>query len=333
MKHSTLLALAAAFSMVVASPALAVSTAFLKSSGAGSACTLAAPCAVMSSAITAAGDGGEVVCLDKYRYGAILTIVASVTISCGDGLWDNSLTGLIISTPANSRVVIEGLVGDCLGLNCGPIIVFSGQGSLELRHVSIGHSGGSSAHGLQFKPNGPASLTVSDSYFYDVPLAGILVQPTSGTSFVSIRNSSFTGNGQNGISISPTGSGNATVTLDNVRSSFNAGGVLALAGAGSNIELQVRNSVLSENSNFGLVSQTSGGVSVAFVDHSSFSQNASIGLYASGANAYLLVNASTIERNNVGWAFASGGQLLSYSNNVALNVSSFGGPSGVIGLQ
>src|SRR5437868_4382694 len=72
--------------------------AYLSRTGSGTACTLASPCASMSSAITAAGaGGGEVICLDKSNYGSGVTITFSITISCGDGLWEAPGTGVVIT--------------------------------------------------------------------------------------------------------------------------------------------------------------------------------------------------------------------------------------------
>ncbi len=225
--------IAIAIALGAMSNAASAGTAFLASTGTGPACTQAAPCANMNTAIGVAGGGGEVVCLDKSRYGHADPINASVTISCGDGLWDEALPFVNINTPANSKVVIEGLVGDCLGAACSTLIVFAGQGDLELRRVRIGHSGGTSANGLSFTPNGPASLKISDSHFYDLPASGILVKPGSGgTANVQIHNTHFDRNGtgaagQAGILIQNQLSNIIGVTIANSSVDNNANGIMA----------------------------------------------------------------------------------------------------------
>ena len=108
-----------------ATPASAGNTAFLSRTGTGSTCSQAAPCASMSSALTAAGTGGEVICLDKSGYG-FAPIAQSVTISCGDGLWEATSAPISINTPAGSDVVIEGLVSDGAG-TAGTTMHFLGQ--------------------------------------------------------------------------------------------------------------------------------------------------------------------------------------------------------------
>src|SRR4051794_2584942 len=107
--------LAFAFAAAAGTPVSAAGPAYLSRTGTpASTCTQGAPCTAMSSAITVAGTGGEVVCLDKGNYGGA-TILNSVTISCGDALWEAPGAQVAISTPAGADVVIEGLVLD--GIN------------------------------------------------------------------------------------------------------------------------------------------------------------------------------------------------------------------------
>ena len=73
-----------------------------------------------------AGTNGEIICLDKFNYGGT-TISQSITISCGDGLWEATGGFIQISTPAGADVVIEGLVIDGLGFS-GSVLFMNGQG-------------------------------------------------------------------------------------------------------------------------------------------------------------------------------------------------------------
>jgi hypothetical protein len=178
------LALAAA-----ATPASA-GVAFLSHTGGGSMCTQAAPCNTMSSAISVAGANGEVICLDKGSYGAT-SIAQSVTISCGDGLWEDSSGSVVINPPAGSDVVIEGLVLDGNGA-VGVGIAMGNQGTLHLRRVRVGNNSGNGSHGLVFASVGPATLHITDSVFYNNGGSGVLIIPQSGGwANVHIRNSRF----------------------------------------------------------------------------------------------------------------------------------------------
>src|SRR5437588_774505 len=177
-----------------ATPAGAGTTAYLSHTGSGTACTLGSPCSNMANAVTAAGTGGEVICLDKGNYGGV-TIDFSITVSCGDGLWEASAGLLGISTPAGADVVLEGLVSDSLAAFSGPIMTFNGQGSLHLRRVRLGNVPGI-AQGLFFIPTGAAKLFVTDSYFYNNGTfglsAGINIKPASGvTASVEIARTRF----------------------------------------------------------------------------------------------------------------------------------------------
>jgi hypothetical protein len=82
-----------------ATPASA-GTAYLSRPGSGTTCTYQSPCGFIGDALTAAGANGEVICLNKGSYGSYsLGITQSVTISCGDGLWEAPGEELTINTP------------------------------------------------------------------------------------------------------------------------------------------------------------------------------------------------------------------------------------------
>jgi len=89
-KRATTIALMGGIcALAFAAPATPVSagTAFLAHNGTGSTCSQAAPCNDMGPALAVAGPNGEIICLDKGNYGDP-GIAQSVTISCGDGLWE-----------------------------------------------------------------------------------------------------------------------------------------------------------------------------------------------------------------------------------------------------
>jgi len=319
----------ALFSTALATPALSATTAFLSRNGAGTICTLAAPCTSMDAAIAAAGAGGEVVCLDKYKYGSANNIAASVTISCGDGLWDTSLPLVNISTPANSKVVIEGLVGDCLGAVCGTIMNFSGQGDLELRRVSIGHSGGSGATGLSFAPSGPASLTVTDSYFYDMPQYGILVKPASGATSVTIRNSTLSRNGQHGVAFQPGVGANVIANLVNVVAAGNSVGV----SASDRAHVTIDSSAMNQNAFHGFLGYSASAASVLNIKNSVAHGNASHGIVGSGAAAYVTMTKTLVTGNGAGVAGYAGASVLSFGDNQLFANGVNGAPTGSVAQQ
>jgi len=274
------LALAAA-----ATPASAGNAAFLSHTGSSSTCTQGTPCSSMSTAITVAGDGGEVICLDKGNYGGLISITQSVTISCGDGLWEGFPGGITITTGPSSLVVIEGLVSDEAAQNFGtPNLLVNGQGTLHLRRVRVGNINNPQS-GLSFTPNGSATLHITDSYFYNNGGSGVLIKPTSSaTTNVHIRNSRFEHNlhglfvdgtgGSGGIVVNMaesaavdnrsngigafTGSGNAVVSIINSQMSGNLNAGIGTLGTGPAIvSVRVGNSQITGN-NWGVLNGGSG---------------------------------------------------------------------------
>jgi len=227
--------------------------AYLSRTGSGSTCSLAAPCGPfgMATAIFVAGANGEVICFDKGNYGGA-TISQSVTISCGDGLWEDPSGSVMINTPAGSDVVIEGLVLDGTS-EPGSAILMNGQGALHLRRVRAGNTTGSGNHGLSFTPNGPATLHIIDSVFYNNAGSGVLIKPTSSaTTNVHIRNSRFEHN-LHGLFVDGT-AGSGGIVVNVAESAFvdnQSNGIGAFTGSG-NAVVSVINSQISGNLNAGI---------------------------------------------------------------------------------
>src|SRR5262249_51186466 len=130
------------------------------------------------------------------------------------------------------------------------------------------------------------------------------------------------------------GNGSAKVDLDGLRVENNAVGVLAFAPSGTTIQLEMRNSEVSGNSNLGFAAESGGGVVTALIDNSTIANNGGTGGYSQGTNSFLFVSRCTITGNGVGWTFNAGGNVVSFgNNNVALNIGANGTPSGMMGQQ
>jgi hypothetical protein len=294
-----------------ATPASA-SVAYLSRTGTGS-CALAAPCGNMPAAIAFAGAGGEVICLDKGSYGGFSSpLTFSITISCGDGLWEAPSGLMVITTPAGADVVIEGLVTDS-ATSPGTIMSFNGQGSLHLRRVRIGNAPTSSgpAHGLSFTPTGPANLFVSDSYFYNMGSSGIAAA----------------------ILISPGSGVTANVSIESTRIEKNIFGIIADGSGGGIIRGVMSDSFVLGNKNNGITVASSGTNVVLAIDNVKVAGN-NFGLVATGTNAGMLVHRSFIIANATGLFTASGGVLFSYrDNSLNANTTTDGVFTGAVGLQ
>jgi len=84
-------------------------------------CSRTAPCKTFAGAISKTATGGEINCLDPGAFGAV-TITKSITISCPSTgtagiLATAGINGVVINTPANSEVLLQGL--DIEGVGTG----------------------------------------------------------------------------------------------------------------------------------------------------------------------------------------------------------------------
>jgi hypothetical protein len=86
-------------------------------------CSRTAPCKTFAGAISKTAAGGEINCLDPGGFGAV-TITKSITISCPStgtaGILAAGTTGVIINTPANAEVLLEGLDIEGFGNGTSP---------------------------------------------------------------------------------------------------------------------------------------------------------------------------------------------------------------------
>ncbi len=285
-------------------------SAYLSRTGSGSACTLTSPCSSMISAVSAAGAGGQVICLDKgdYNLGGTVNITFAITISCGDGLWEAPHGLVTITPPAGADVVIEGLTSDSRG-GVGNVVQIFGQGSVHLRRVRIGNSL-SGFFAIDVQPSGPAKLFVTDSFIYNTGAAGI----------------------SGGIVVTPASGVTANVTIEQTRFENNRFAIVANGNSGGIIRGVVRDSTIAGTVNNGITVSTAASSVVLSVDGCTISGN-NFGLVATGANAGMLVGRSVISANNTGLSTSSGGVLLSYRDNRLNANTSDGAFSGAVGLQ
>jgi hypothetical protein len=258
---------------VAATPASGGNVAYLSRTGSGTACSLGSPCTSTVTAVSVAGTNGEVICLDKGNYGGV-TISQSVTISCGDGLWE-AIGTVSIGLPTGSDAVIEGLVDDGGGNSFGSVTM-TGEGTLHLRNVRVGNFGGSNSFGLSFLPHGPATLHIANSIFYNNSGSGVLIKPLSGGSAnahlrnvrfehnlhglfadgtngvvnVNMAESAAVDNQQNGIGAFSPGSASVTVSVISSQITGNlTNGIGALASGAGSVAVKIGNSQITGNVN------------------------------------------------------------------------------------
>lgn len=295
-------ALFGAFVMLGSTAAVAGDRAYVSKNGVGAACSLAAPCATFFAALTVAGVEGEVICLDSGFFGS-LAITNSVSIMCENHIGQAGATINTINTPAGSTVVLNGIDIDERNFG-GDALNFSGQGTLIIRNSTIRNA----TNGVRFAPNGNAKLVITNTNFESSSAAGVLIDPQAAGTF--------------------------QVNMDGVRANGNQVGVSVYATGGETVNLEIRDSGVQQNTQFGVRSSSGAGsaASQILIENSSISNNA-WGVFSTGATSVVRINRSVLSQNNIGLNAVSGGKILSYGNNAINSVSATGGPTGTIGLQ
>jgi hypothetical protein len=264
-------------------------------------CYLTTPCRSFSHVLTKTATNGVITCLDSGTFGG-LAVNRSLTINCNGGKADSGIT---VTTAATDRVVLTGFVQAAEGP-----IVFNGAGSLIVDGVTVNRA---AAGGLQFTPNGPGKLVVSNSRFLNAGNgttgAGILVKPAAG--------------------------GSAQVTLNGLTVSGNTFGI-AVDGTGSTagINVTIRDSVLGSNTNDGVIATTpGGGAPIGVLLASSASTNNGYGVRSIGSNVTVRVDGSRIAGNGTALAASNGGVLLSARNNLVQANGAHGAFTGSVALE
>lgn len=291
-----------------AASAQAAPRTWVSSTGSGTTCSRAAPCATFQAAHDATNAGGVIGCIDAADYG-VVAINRAISIVC-----DNTGAGILMSTTGsaifiqagpNDIITLKGIDIDGNGIGNRGIGFFAG-GSLHVHKVSIRNhrDSGNFVAGIYFNPNSYSELYVADSIISDNGLFG-----------------TFSG----GIVIAPSGSASVNAFINRVQLENNSTGVLVdgTQSTGVAVNATVLNSSLVGGIGDGVHAKSSAGhaaVSV-FVDHSVASGNFGSGLRAvgdaaSGAGSALVrFGDSTVVLNQFGVSSASPGVVQSFKNN------------------
>lgn len=300
-KKIVLLACLTTFAAVLGAPAHAIPRTFVSSTGSGSTCTRAAPCATFQAAHTATDTGGEINCIDAGNFGG-LSITKSITIDC---------TGTLATANTLISISVPGSV-------------------VRLRNLTIDGVPGTA--GISFE-NGTA-LFVENCTIANFT-NGIIVAPPDGVTLrLFVTNTVTNGNSANGIGLVTAGTGSVRATMDRVRSEKNPNfGLSATGAAGTGpIIMHVRNSVLTGNG-IGLNAFTADGHSVLSLtaDRSGTTLNM-IGVASQGGPAVVVLGRSAVISNDQGLA-DFGGHFFSYQNNHLFGNVSDGAATAVLNLK
>jgi hypothetical protein len=254
----------------------------------GGNCSANAPCDLLS-AMSAAGAGGFVSCINGGVYIQSTTVSTSLTIDCPGGLVSPFFGAALVLNGTSSQVVIlRNLTFDGGGQNFGfaPLIQVTGGATLIIENCKFQNTATGNAIAIQYQPNSPAAqLIIRDSTFANNGIA-----PGTG----------------GGIQVAPAAGGSASVRLERVSFDFNVTS-LVLSGP---VNATMIGSVVQASRNTGILV---GSGSTLVIEDSKLVYNVGSAVSVAGGGTLRLSN-DTIESNQVGIS-NSGGQALSYKNN------------------
>ena len=227
-----------------------------------------------------------------------VTITKSITIDC-----TGTLGGVLASS--TTGVIVNG---------AGVVV------TLRALEINGGPPNLPGVNGVRFLQG--STLTIEDSTIYNFLSAapngfGILVNPTSTTVRLVVRNVTINNNGGAangaGIGIQPTGSASVQVTLDDVRLVGNPQvGFFASNGSTGAITASLDNVTIS-GSTTGVLANGTNPVVLQVIN--STINNASTGLSATGAGARIRLGTSTLFNNGIAANATGGATINTYGDN------------------
>lgn len=273
-------------------------------------CSRTAPCKTFAGAISKTAAGGEIDVIDPGGFGAV-TITKAITID-GGGTFSSILAcgtnGIIVNAGASDVVVIRNLSINGCGQTTSPGINgirFLAGAELHVENVA---AFGFGTAGIDFEPSAASQLFVTDTFVRD--------------------------NGGGGVLIKPGALGSAKASLIRLVADKNLFGVRAE----DNSNVSIFDSVASGNQNNGFLA-VSTSLAVVMNIESSLVANNAIGV-AAGAGINSVGGFTTIRISNVdifsngnGLRVASGGSIISFSNNKNAGNAVDGAPTSTIPQQ
>jgi hypothetical protein len=271
-----------------------------------SVCSYSQPCRTFQGAYAATAVGGEITALDTAGYGN-LSISHSITITVPAAIE----AGM---APASGQDAIDIAAGlsDVVALRG---LTLEGGGGLNGRE------------GISLTAGG--TLVILDCVIKDFQ-DGVLVEPTSGTTQVMIKNTTVLNSSNAGIYITPHGSANAVATLNQVTTDLNNYGMYfdqtPTSGA---ITATIDNSHATNNVNAGIVlnavANTNASATIfAEITGSTINRNCSAGCIDLEVNGKMY---AALSRNKVGYlsgttssVYSDGTNFINFSTPTITNV-------------
>jgi hypothetical protein len=239
-------------------------------------CTFGSPCKTFQVAVNAVDAGGEVTAIDSAGFGPI-NITKAVTITSPNGVE----AGIVASAGA-----------DAIDINAGA------NDAVALRGLTL-DGGGVAYNGIVLNSGGSLTITncVAQNFVINTLTTGngIFIQPTSGTVNFAITNTIVSNNVAGIRFLPPSGSPTANGTIDHVVATANAIGIEVDKVTSGSVEVAISNSIVSNNSTFGIYAIGAGAISV---DNTTLNGNGT-GIEAN-TGAAIMLSRSVIHGNGTG---------------------------------
>jgi Right handed beta helix region len=228
--------------------------AFVSSTGSGSSCTAAQPCATVLAALEVlSGGGGIVSCVngtgpqvDADGLGLAVSNLL-ISVDCPGGTWTTFSTNpFALSLPgANQTIKIRHLTFNLVDSSSGaPAIQVLGSGNLILEDCVFENGSGAA---LDIEPSGPLNLVIKNSRMSNGG-SGILLRPQSGGSInATLDHVTITQNAGGGIKADTTHGAITLDITDSVISNNGGNGVNAVGNAGNQNIVSIKNGVIAKN--------------------------------------------------------------------------------------
>jgi hypothetical protein len=281
-----------------AAPAQAITRTFIASFGNdANPCTRPLPCRLLQAAHNATDNHGEIHALDPAGYGAV-TITKSISI-INDGT-GNAISQAPTSPPYTSITINA-----------------ANTETITIRGFYLEGAYASNATGIKFMSG--SKLNISNCVLHGFMNTAIDFTPTIGPNGANIYASNIVIHlSGTGIIFAPTGSGYATLNLDNAKvyDAANEGLKIDSSGmTGGLMGAHVTESVFANAANGILAKTTSGVTTLARLVRSSvvFSN---FGVTADGTGAIVHLSESTIGPTLTGWTILNSGAVESFGDNI-----------------
>ena len=294
-----LLAAATWLAAMQSAPALAFSDwTFVSVNGSDTnSCVITAPCRSFQGAYNQTSPGGTIVVLTAGGYGAV-KIIHSISI-INDGV---GTAAIFAPDPTHT-------VGAAITIDAGP------NDTVNLRGITIDGDGA--------QPNSQPFSGISVSSIYALNIEnciiknilqfGLIIGPNAPRT-VSVANTHISGVRVGyAVFLSNQTASNAVQAVFNHVDIDNSGGFLVYSAGPADVTVTDSRSV-NNTGGFQVQANTAAPVNLTLVRSTSANNTAGVGAF--GAAATLRLSQSTITGNQHGWLTQSGGNVLSYGDNV-----------------